>query len=404
MDADEQSYATEDALHRLEGALKAPPATDDKFGPGWGSVAIPSDLSSEHRSLHFSPDVVFARDAAHDAMDADLRFEYMDGKAVEAASARFMCLTHFQPDHCHVPWFMEEHAHAVSEHVCSFPVMHLSVEAPFDLGEARLVPGSDARLPEPFRSPFPNESMGCVIEARCEGTDYTKMSLRAKRVAEHALRGLRAGLREDNWLPDQQVRFALGENVWFDDGASGWTRGASAASDYAPDELALRKAMGVPAASLPAAGGDEVEQNARRALVWWEHGQLAVDPLHRLLFFFFALEAILGDTGREKGRPLALRRAVLSHKRTGGFTHPGRVYWLYKDVRNAAVHGSEVPDVSKREREAFEWDTRIAVNDYLEFAKTSTVNTHDDLLALLDDDPAMPTIEERFLPPAHRAG
>lgn len=399
-DAEGQEHAIEDALHELERLLKAP--SDNKtIGRDWRSVRIPDDLSKgdDSRVLHFSPDVGASLDRTHDAMSADLRFEYLDEKGVLAASGRFMCLTHFQPDHCHVPWFIEEYAREVLDLVCSFPVMLLSVEALFALREARLIPAADARPPEPFRSPFPIGPMGCAIEVPCEGTNYTEMSLRAKAVAEHALRGLRAGLREDNWLPDQQVRFGLGENVWFEDGASGWTRSADSGSPYTPSEQALRKATEYPVANLPAQGGNDIERSARRALEWWEHGQLAADPLHRLLFFFFTLESLLGTKSGEKGRPLALRRAVLSKRRLGHFAHPGRVYWLYKDVRNAAVHGGEVPEVSKQERESFEWDARVALNDYLALADEEGFDSRDDLLALLDGDPDMQVIDDRFLPP-----
>lgn len=399
-DAEGQEDAIEEALHELERLLKAP-SGDEEVDPTWRSVPIPDDLSKgdDSRVLYFSPDVGVALDGVHDAMSADLRFEYLDEKAVLAASGRFMCLTYFQPDHCHVPWFIEEYARELLELVCAFPVMLLSVEAPFALRETRLIPAADARPPEPFRSPFLIGPMGCAIEVACAGTNYTKMSLRAKAVAEHALRGLRAGLREDNWLPDEQVRFGLGENVWFEDGASGWTRSADSGSPYSPNEQALRQATEHPIANLPAEGGSEIERSARRALEWWEHGQLAVDPLHRLLFFFFALESILGTKSGAKGRPLALRRAVLSKRRLGHFAHPGRVYWLYKEIRNAAVHGGEVPEVSTRERESFEWDARVALNDYLALAAEEGLDTRNELLALLDGDPDMQVIDDRFLPP-----
>ncbi len=393
-------YAVEEALHELEHAVKAPDRAPD---PSWRrTVPIPEDFPEyqEGRGLFLSPEEDAALDALHEAMSGDLRFEHLDEKAVAVATGRFVCLTHYEPDHCHVPWFMGEYAHDLMERVCAFPVTLLSVDATFDLREARLIPAEDARPPEPFRSPFPNAPMGCVIEVPCIGTDHTKMGLRAKTVAEHALRGLRAGLREDSWLPDKQVRFELGENVWFDDGASGWTHGAATGWDYAASTDALQKATSYAIANLPAEGGNEIEQSARRALVWWEDGQMAVDPLHRLLFLFFSLEAMLGTKSGEKGRPLALRRAVLSTKRLGHFAHPGRVYWLYKDFRNAAVHGGEVPPLSDEERETFEWDARLAMNDYLEFAASEGVESRDDLLALLDADPDMPTIEERFLPPA----
>ncbi|MCW3068743.1 MAG: hypothetical protein JWL67_1368, partial [Solirubrobacterales bacterium] len=136
-----------------------------------------------------------------------------------------------------------------------------------------------------------------------------------------------------------------------------------------------------------------------RALKWWEQAHLAVDPLMELLFLFFALEAILGtDRGGPKARPLALRRAILSHKTTEHFAHPVRVYGLYKDVRNAAVHGSEAPKVADDELTAFSWDVRRALNEYLDLAKAEALTNRDGVLAALDSDPAAERIAEEFLP------
>ncbi len=64
--------------------------------------------------------------------------------------------------------------------------------------------------------------------------------------------------------------------------------------------------MSAPISTLPASGGTGVEQSANRALEWFERAQLATDPLIELLYLFFALEAILGDTSEGlKGEQLA---------------------------------------------------------------------------------------------------
>lgn len=51
----------------------------------------------------------------------------------------------------------------------------------------------------------------------------------------------------------------------------------------------------------------------------------ATEPLVRLLYLFFALESLLGDTGEsQKAGLIALRRAMLSQAMGRGFTHPSR--------------------------------------------------------------------------------
>lgn len=78
-----------------------------------------------------------------------------------------------------------------------------------------------------------------------------------------------------------------------------------------------------------------------------EQAWLATDPLNRLLYLFFALECLLGDTSAdEKAGLIALRRAVLSTAMGKGFVHPSTTYWLYDKVRSAAVRGSEPLEVS----------------------------------------------------------
>jgi hypothetical protein len=285
------------------------------------------------------------------------------------------------------------------QRTCFFPVVHLTVTEGFQLNGARLIPKAEAKLPGRILGPDPRDTMASVIAVECIGTDYNKMSTRATAVAEHELRTLRAGLREERFVPDQQLRFGLGESVWFDDGASGWARPPRMGWDYEPSEAALRRAASQPVASLPAIGGSDIEECANRALKWWEQAHLTVDPLMELLFLFFALEAILGtDSGGPKARPLALRRAILSHKTTEHFAHPNRVYGLYKDVRNAAVHGSEAPEVAKDELSAFSWDVRRAFSEYLDFARAEGLLERDRVLAALDSDPAAARIAEQFLP------
>ncbi len=120
------------------------------------------------------------------------------------------------------------------------------------------------------------------------------------------------------------------------------------------------------------------------------------------LFLFFALEAILGNKAEgKKARGLAIRRAILSHKTNEGFTHPGRIYLLYDDVRSVAVHGGDPPHVPEDEIKKFSWDLRWAINEFLDLARQEGLSKRGRLLAILDSDPNVTSIEERFLPPSN---
>jgi hypothetical protein len=164
---------------------------------------------------------------------------------------------------------------------------------------------------------------GSAIGVACMGTSNAAMMRRARRGAEHALRVLRAGLRENNAILDQQLQFRLGVSYWFSEGGGGWRTRPEDGFGVELNEALVELAMSAPILRLPAQGGTDIEQSANRALEWFERAQLAADPLVEMLFLFFALEAILGDKSEgSKGEGLALRRAILSHKRTGSFTPP----------------------------------------------------------------------------------
>jgi len=163
--------------------------------------------------------------------------------------------------------------------------------------------------------------------------------------------------------------------------------------------------MSAPISRLPSQGGTDVEQSANRALEWFERAQLAVDPLVEMLFLFFALEAILGNTSEgSKGEGLALRRAILSHKRTGGFTHPRRIDSLYGQVRSTAVHGGKPPVVSEDEVAKFAWDVRLAINEFLEYAQEEDIVRRGRLLKMLENDPVAAEIKATFLPSSPSVG
>jgi DNA-binding transcriptional ArsR family regulator len=138
-----------------------------------------------------------------------------------------------------------------------------------------------------------------------------------------------------------------------------------------------------------------LEQHATRALSWIEDSIIESDPLKSLLFSFFALEAMLGDSSEGlKSNGLAYRRALLSHATRGSFPNPDQVYLLYDRVRSAAVHGEEAPPVSERDQGAFLWDVREALDEYLELAAREGFETRRRLLGYLRVHPDRAQLDE----------
>jgi hypothetical protein len=338
-----------------------------------------------------------ALDELEVALARDLRFEHMKEKEIDEAAWDFAVAANRRRDQTHVAAFIEEHAEEPRTLICSFPVEGLTIHRELDLFGVTFTPAEVAEVPEHMFSPVQGP-IGAVVSTDCEGTSATAMKERAREKVEHALRQLRAGLREHHMIPDEQLRFRLGTTYWFSGGGGGWSTRRDEIIDVGLDDKLVELATSTEIARLPAEGGTSTEKAARRALRWFDDALLATEPLKEVLFLFFALEAILGDTSDDlKGESLALRRAVLSHKLNQGFTHPGRIYGLYDKVRSKGVHGGEPLEVSKSEVSKFQWDVRRAINEFLEYAGTEGFTKRGKLLVALDSDPARGEIKAKFL-------
>jgi hypothetical protein len=369
-------------------------------GEKWMWGQIPEDLRNDaHGGLELVGSEVDALEHLKETLAKDERFEHMEERAVDDATWRFVCLASLRRGESHVDQFIAEHEQEPRQLTCYFPVELLKVPEETEVHGVTFIPAASAVVPEKLWAPDPRPTMDSVVAVGCRGTSYESMRLRAREVAEHALRLLRAGLREHRSIHDRQLLFRLGVSYWFSDSASGWQSRDDAGLGFELNEAMLAVATSPTIATLPAAGRNDVERRANRALRWFEQAQLAMDPLMELLFLFFALEAILGNKAEgEKARGLAIRRAILAHKTTGSFTHPYRVYSLYDEVRSTAVHGENPPEVTKDELVTFAWDVRRALNEFLEFARAEGFEKRGRVLRALDDDPDVDEIAERFLP------
>jgi hypothetical protein len=85
---------------------------------------------------------------------------------------------------------------------------------------------------------------------------------------------------------------------------------------------------------------------------------------------------------------------MLGHLTGGSFTHPSRTYQLYEEVRSAAVHGSEAPEVSEADVRLFASDVREAVNEYLRYGKEQGFTRQSQLVGALDSHPERPQLIE----------
>jgi hypothetical protein len=390
-----QPPSVEEALTQLQQLARAdiaarPPEEHDKFK--WARA-------KRGEWLTLVDEQVDALEDLEAALVADTRFEHMKSRTVAEEAWGFACDAVDRPEEDHISAFVAEHAEDPREQTCFFPVEGLTVHRQVELGGGTLIPAETVEVPDFAIGPHLRQAIGAVIGVPCSGTSNAAMMRRAREVAEHSLRLLRVGLREQNALVDQQLHFGLGVSHWFTETGGGWQTRPGEAIELALNEELLELAMSAPISTLPASGGTNVEQSANRALEWFERAQLATDPLVELLFLFFALEAILGDKSEGlKAEGLALRRAILSHKQSGGFTHPGRTYSLYDQVRSTSVHGEDAPAVADREVRDFSWDVRLSINEFLAFARSESLVKRGRVVKALDSDPVRDDIRARFLP------
>jgi hypothetical protein len=375
---------TKKALKRLQQAARAPTRRRPYERTMFFTAPHPSGTGSVVVDLNGAGAYAYDEACAH--LAEDLRFEYMDKKERQAAVQSFAARAAIEKSGSHVDWFIGEHAHAVLDLTCSFTVEHLTVDERRELFGATFIPASDASLPTWLGGP--PSPLDSVIAVPTTGTSGLRMMERGKESAEHALRLLRAGLREHRSIVDDQLRFRLGTHYWFTvngEPRAGWQRRPGESIAFQLNDQLVELAKSPPVADLPEHGTNDVERRASRALAWWERSFSATDPVIKIVFLFAALEAILGNR-REgiKSDDLAMHRAALSEALNEGFSLPTRALGLYERVRSLAIHGEEPVAVSREEAQAFEWDIRHAINEYLRFARESNLTKRKQVRAELE--------------------
>lgn len=361
----------ERALEDLQRLVRRKPPADPPQPAMSGQ--LPEDLQTdEPRMLGLFPDERRALEALRKILPKDLRLEHLADRALDDATWRFACRCHLDHETELVGDFFAEYAREPMQRTCFLPLELLSVGRAVELFGVTLLPASEVDPPSTFFGPNPRPTMASVVAVATTGTHYGRMSERARLIAEHAVRLLRATLRESRFMPDRQLRFRLGQAHWFDDAASGWKSRPEEGWELELDDQLLRVVRSQELSTLPQTPVTDVERRIHLALRWYDTAQLTADPLRELLYLFFALEAILGNKSQGLKAPaLAVRRAMLGLLTSGGFTHPERTYLLYDRIRSAAVHGEEPPPITQRAVDLFSADVRRALNEYLAFARTN---------------------------------
>lgn len=370
------------ALKTLQGRIRQRRAQDETI------VRTIRDTRSESAAeLPLTCAHLAAMKVAEDAIATDERFEYLAPAEDLIMEFAADCAADRQADH--VKAFMERHGRDASEQVCYFGVEFLRVGQASEVAGIRLLPLDDPEIPDTNPLFKMDQSITSFAAVPVTGTDEVQMVARARKLAEHALRVLRVGLRQTSFgLNPQQLRFRLGTSHAFAEGAGGWQMHEDVAYplDLPPD---LTPVLAAAVAGLPpAAAKKSINEKALLAVEWLDRAVFISDPLVATLFRFFALEALLGDASdRLKNGPLALRQMTLSRIATGYFRHPDDTFLQYDQVRSYAVHGEIAPMVTPEQASIFAWAVRDALDQYLNVANEHGFTRRRQLLDLPDGYP-----------------
>jgi hypothetical protein len=264
--------------------------------------------------------------------------------------------------------FVDEHAWEPQAHTCFLPIELLMTTDAIALPDTQLLPAGAVTVPGHVLAFDPSVANQSVISVACQGTSWKKMIARSRAAAEHDLRLVRATLAQGREFRDTRLRFRLGSTAWLDDDSTTWTY-LDVEGLQISDEPFRALASSQPVSTLSYVSRNDAERRGALALRWFEKAQLEDDPVSKLLYLFFALEAILGDRGGAlNAANLAVRRAMLSLLTTGQCVHPARAFFLYEEVRSAAVHGEEPMPIGVAEADKFAADIRRAISEFLQYA------------------------------------
>jgi hypothetical protein len=374
-------------LKKLQVEARSNSAPDDQGHAIWN---LPEELATEDFvSIVLDGAGLTAMENAKAEVLKDQRLEYLDSREVDDLLWRFIHGCLLDRSHDKVKAFMDEHGREVQEETCYLPIEHLTVTTERQILGVRLLPLSSEEVPSPGRPWFKlDKPVGGLIAVPVTGTKHGLMAARASVTAEHALRVLRVALKlAYPAILDRQVRFRLAGTWTFSEEASGFAVGPDrvygfSLGDNLPD-LFTQVVLG-----LRGDPRSTIERQAVLAVDWINRGLFASERVVALLFHFFALEALLGDKSEGlKGPVIARRRAMLAAAMDTGFLHPHANYFLYENVRSAAVHGELSDEVTEDTVQTFCSDVRTALQQFLGYAAKERFTKKSDLVRSLDNHP-----------------
>lgn len=384
----------EKSLRKLQQIVRIPSEPDPRSRM---HIEVPADLAQqEGQALSLNHAEAALLEQTIDEVGRDLRFEHL--KDCKYVLRRFVAEAWVDRKTDHVPAFVREHAREIRSVDCVLTLLHLDVEVPerLQIAGTLLLPLGDelaSAIPELTTEP---DCKG-YISVPCSGTNYRRMVERARTRAKHALALLRAGIEQSNLYDRTQLRFRLGERYAFTDRGAGWTRQPDSAYSTPIDRKTVERLATLRFMRLPVTPTNDLERRALLAVAWIDRSLVTPDHLVAMLFQFFALEAILGDKAEGlKSLGLAFRRTMLGHVVSDGWPAPENIYYQYEEIRSAAVHGSEPPEVTDRQAERFGHDVIRTLNEFLTFAETHGFTKRAQVLAALASHEDVPRVLEHL--------
>lgn len=325
------------------------------------------------------------------ALMDDPRFEYMD--RVPDTVWEFACQAWADRGRDHVASFCTEHAREPELRNCYLPVHSLQVQDEVAIFGLRLLPVDADEVPKRTFGWQRDQSVLSVVAVPAKGTSLRRMHDRAFGDAELALRALRLALSAQRFVREEQLRFRLGMTFAFDEDLAGWKSPPEQAISLTltPDVAAIVAAS--PIAQIRPALSTGEWPHVRLAQEWIERATFTAEDTVRLLFLFFALEALIGDRAqREKGHSLVFRQALLSHIASEHFRHPSSTLVLYDEVRSTAVHGGRVEGLTKKDVDLFAASLRDTLDDVISVSRAQNFSGRTKLIRFLDNHPEQATM------------
>jgi hypothetical protein len=343
----------------------------DLATPTAGSVS----LTSECRAVFEETEVI---------VQEDLALEHL-GSRTKDALWRLVCEAELrQSDGTLVSQFVDRHDREPTAQTYLFTVLYMSINEPFTVADVEFLPRGAQQVAE-FEELLSDPDMCAIARCTGTGTDQQKTAQRARERAERALRILRVAATGQGH--ERQLKFGLGERFAVREFPRhpGWRLGPDKAWPITFPPATVEKLLAQPIAQLGQGGASKFELRATTALEWLDRARFTDTPVDRILYQFFALEAILGDKSEgEKGSKIAFRRAMLDHLLTGSFINPSITLALYADVRSVAVHGGDVPSIEASAAKARNRDVWSAINQTLDLAGRIGATSREQLCQHLD--------------------